>query len=103
MKLYYRYFLLIFGLVILANLIYINNEIYLDYQQAKGKNRALFGLTLLLSYGHRTWYGIAAIIGVLLSTINIIRNNEDNLPTLTSVIFLFAIILAFVNVWFWFI
>ncbi|MUU78374.1 hypothetical protein [Winogradskyella endarachnes] len=75
----------------------------MEYSVSTGKNRALFGLTEFLRYGHKYYYGILPAIGFIVSIIVAIKHRIKELALVAALISLVAIILSIFSIWRWFI
>lgn len=71
----------------------------MDYSASTGKNRALFGLTELLSYSFKYYYGILPTIGFIVSIIIAIKDRIKELALVAALISLAAIILSVFSIW----
>ncbi|NRD24161.1 hypothetical protein HNV10_12950 [Winogradskyella litoriviva] len=71
----------------------------MDYSASTGKNRALFGLTELLSYSFKYYYGIPPAIGFIVSIIIAIKDRIKELALVAVLISLAAIIISVFSIW----
>lgn len=63
------------GMCLIA-LIIIDYSIFLDYTNSNGKNRALYGLTLILNYQHRHYIGLLTLIVFIISSLSLIKKKK---------------------------
>lgn len=86
------------GMCIIA-LIIIDYSIFLDYTNSNGKNRALFGLTLILDYQHRHYIGLLTLIVFVISSISLIKKNDSTLHVTAVILALISVLFSFFEVW----
>lgn len=72
----------------------------MDYFNATGKTKALFGITLFFNYGYRIYLGIASIILLIITLVKIYMNKRINLNYYLLIINLLSSILLLTEVWF---
>lgn len=91
--------LIIFCGISLVFLIRIHFNIYDEYMDSTGKNRALFGLTEAFQYGYRYYLGIIPLIGAIISLIFLKNKQVRKYSILSFIISLVTLLFAFFSIW----
>ena len=84
-------------------ILWIEYAIYLDYMSTTGKTQALFGITELVSYGHKFYAVFAGFLGLILCIMGFRSKEKRNLKWMAFSLSLFTIGLPFLRVWQWFV
>ena len=91
--------IIILSSICLSVLLVTNYNIYIDYSNTSGKNRALFGLTLILKYDYKYYLGFITIIGFIVSLLIALKKNTKKLALIATVVSLIAVIFSYTEVW----
>lgn len=83
-------------------LIVINIQIYNDYQNSSGKNRALFGIKLI-SYYYKYYLSLVGVAGFIATLWLSRKNVKRNKTAMAIVLSLITIALALIEFWRFFI
>ncbi|MBF6642399.1 hypothetical protein IVB69_12985 [Flavobacterium sp. J49] len=97
-----KYHISIFiSLVSIIGIIYQNYRIAQIFNESRGKNRALFGITELTRLDVKLYLGLALIVSFIFGILSI-RKREDFYFSILSVVLSFiGINLLFIKVWTW--
>ncbi len=91
--------IIILNSISLFVLIIVQFIIYNDYQNSTGKNRALFGLKELLTYGYRHYLGIIPFIGLIISLIFSTNKSLRLKSSIAATLSLISVLFAFLSIW----
>jgi len=90
------YFSFALSCLSIVTTVWINIFIARDYLRAHGKNRALFGLRELLTYGYQHW---VAIIGIAALVLSVTSRHQTRFRLVCIIFSLAAITLVFARIW----
>ena len=86
---------ILLSLICLAIALIINIQMAIEYSNATGKTRALYGLTNL----HRLYYSIIGIIGFILSIISIVKNRKALINYLAALLAISSVYITLSDLW----
>ena len=98
--LYSNISILLSGLCI-AIIIKINFEIAQEYLQSSGKQKALFGLTLLFRYSYQYCFVGLSLLALLLTIIGTKKNENKMLNIFAYFLGIFSLVIIFARIWTW--
>ncbi|MCH9661694.1 MAG: hypothetical protein K0U54_12390 [Bacteroidetes bacterium] len=89
-------------LLCVCGVLYYERNIYLDYQEATGKTKALFGL-IELGYVHKYYFVLGGILGLALTLVAFRKKESKGWIWLAFIISILIIVLPILRVWHWFV
>ena len=96
---YYLPASILISVISILTTIYINYQIADRYLRARGKTRALYGLTELLSFGYQYYVVLLGILSFILAAMTINKGEKKNKIISALLLSLLAISIVFARIW----
>ena len=79
--------------------LFIEHNIFIDYQNASGKTQALFGLNELLGYSEKKYIVGLGLVSLILSLIALRKKEQKSLVQFSIITGILCFILPFIRIW----